>query len=354
MARKVNIYDTKTLRDRIEKENFERINLSFYRYANILDPQTLRDSMFAELSKINVLGRIYLAREGINAQISIPDFQMENFKAILESISYFENMYLNIAVESKKEAFLKLIVKVRNKIVADGLEDDSFDVTNVGTHLNAEEFNRKLEDSNTICIDMRNRYESEVGHFEKAILPDAETFRDELPEVLEILENHKDKQILLYCTGGIRCEKASAFIKHHGYNNVFQLRGGIISYAQEIKQKNLTSKFHGKNFVFDERLGEKITDEVLGHCHICNASCDTHTNCKNLGCHVLMLICDSCNSELNGCCSTDCRDILQLPEELQKDFRRKAKKSSSLVPFTKSRLKKRNYPTLNTNNIDKN
>ncbi|NCN10991.1 MAG: rhodanese-related sulfurtransferase [Leptospira sp.] len=350
MKRKFNLYDEETLKVKLDSENFARINLSFYRYVIIDNPNQTRDDLYEALANIEVLGRIYLSQEGINAQISIPDFNLDELSKVLNQFKIFENMYLNIAVESREEAFIKLVIKVRNKIVADGLEDNSFDVTDVGTHLTAEEFNRMLDEEDTICIDMRNSYESEIGHFKEAILPEAETFREELPEVLDILkESAVNKKILLYCTGGIRCEKASAFIKHHGYKDVYQLRGGIISYAQEIKSKNLPSKFIGKNFVFDSRLSEKITDDVLAKCHICDYSCDTHTNCQNPGCHVLMIICPSCSEKFNGCCSEECRDILLLPENLQKDLRRKVRIKSSLVPFTKSRAKKRSYNNLTKN-----
>ncbi len=346
MKRKFNLYHETTLKQKLASESFERINLSFYRYVIIEDTNKTRDDLYETLEPIGVLGRIYIAREGINAQISIPDFQLDEFKSKLNLFSEFQSMYLNIAVESKDEAFLKLTIKIKNKIVADGLPDSSYDVTNVGTHLNAVQFNQMLDEKDTICIDMRNSYESEIGHFEKAILPNAETFREELPEVLEILENSsKDQKILLYCTGGIRCEKASAFIKHNGYSNVFQLQGGIISYAQEIKEKNLPSKFLGKNFVFDARLSERITSDVLSQCHSCGTPFDSHTNCRNNGCHVLMIQCPTCSGKLNGCCSENCRDILLLPESIQKDLRRKNKISSSLVPFTKSKNKKKNYNT---------
>src|SRR5690606_38175713 len=123
------------------------------------------------------------------------------------------------------------------------------------------------EKKDTLVVDMRNHYESEVGHFENAICPDVDTFREALPKVADELKGQKDKNVLLYCTGGIRCEKASAYFKHQGFQKVYQLHGGIIQYAHEIKEKGLPSKFKGKNFVFDERVGERITADVLSECH---------------------------------------------------------------------------------------
>src|SRR5690606_13861973 len=164
---------------------------------------------------------------------------------------------LNVAVEQDDLSFLKLTVKVRKKIVADGLNDDRFDVTNIGIHLRAKEFNDLLEDPNTIVVDVRNHYESEIGHFEGAITRDVDTYREALPIIHEKLQEHKEtKNLLMYCTGGIRCEKASAYFKHHGFKNVYQLEGGIIEYTRQIKEEGLKSKFIGKNFVFDHRLGE--------------------------------------------------------------------------------------------------
>ncbi len=343
MFRKANIYDAETLRKRLEKENLPRRNLSFYRYVVLQEPQEFRDELYTKLNPIQVLGRIYVAREGINAQISVPEANLDQLQEILESFPELRSLYLNFAVEDKKDAFLKLTIKVRKKIVSDGLDDGTFDVTNVGTHVNGEEFNRLLKLEDTVCIDMRNAYEWEVGHFRGAILPDAQTFREELPIVLDILKDKKDKNILLYCTGGIRCEKASAYLKHHGFTKVYQLRGGIISYAREMKEKNLSSEFVGKNFVFDERLGERITDDVLGKCHICGTPCDTHTNCRNPGCHVLLILCPECSKKMNGCCSEECKTVLELPEPIQAEIRRKAKRMHSLIPYSKSRKRKTVY-----------
>jgi UPF0176 protein len=230
---------------------------------------------------------------------------------------------LNIAVEHDDHSFLKLTIKVRDKIVADGLNDDTFDATNIGIHLKAKDFNEMLEDPDTIVVDMRNHYESEIGHFTKAIKPDVDTFRESLPIIEEQLAEHKsDKKLLMYCTGGIRCEKASAYFKHKGFENVYQLEGGIIEYARQVKAEGLESKFIGKNFVFDHRLGERITDDIVSNCHQCGKPCDVHTNCANEGCHLLFIQCEECASAMEGCCSATCVGIIHMPEEEQKTIRR--------------------------------
>lgn len=320
------------------EETIKRITLSFYRYVKIENPEQLRDEMYKSWSEIQVFGRIYFAHEGVNAQLSVPETNFEVFKKTLEEDPRFAAMPLKIAVEDDGKSFYKLSIKVRQKIVADGLQDDSFDVSNVGKHLSAREFNDALSLPDTIVVDMRNHYESEIGHFENAICPDVDTFREELPVVLDMLKGKEDKKLLLYCTGGIRCEKASAFFKHHGFEDVNQLHGGIIDYARQVKAENLESKFKGKNFVFDERMGEKIGSEIISHCHQCDAMCDTHVNCANDDCHLLFLQCPSCAEKMKGCCSEACMKIIELPIEEQRKIRKGRKKVDSLAVY-KSRLR---------------
>lgn len=303
------------LKKQLEAESFQRKTLSFYRYVNIQNPQEFRDELFQDWFHLGCNGRIYVAREGINAQMSVPEHQVEAFLEHLNGLRELRNMPIKWAVEDNGKSFYKLTIKVRPKIVADGLDDHAFDVTNVGTHLSPIEFHHQLDAPETIVIDMRNHYESEVGHFENAICPDVDTFREEIEMVVENFRNEKDKKFLLYCTGGVRCEKASAYLKHHGFEDVNQLHGGIIAYAQEIKQLGLESKFRGKNFVFDERLGESINNEVIAKCHQCGKPCDTHTNCANDDCHLLFIQCDECRDHYHGCCTDECKEIIQLPME---------------------------------------
>ncbi|HPA35877.1 MAG TPA: rhodanese-related sulfurtransferase, partial [Chitinophagales bacterium] len=208
------------------------------------------------------------------------------------------------------------------KIVADGLEDDTFDASDCGVHLNAKEFNELTSRKDAILVDMRNHYESEIGHFVGAITPDVDTFRDELPLVVDMLKDKKDQPVVMYCTGGIRCEKASAWLKHNGFNQVYQLNGGIIEYARQVQQQGLENKFRGKNFVFDRRLGERISEEIIAQCHQCGKPADTHTNCRNQGCHLLFIQCEDCAKAYNGCCCEECMQVVALPEEEQKQMRR--------------------------------
>ena len=309
----------------------QRLTLSFYAYAKIENPTLFRNDLFLKWNKLDALGRIYVATEGINAQMSVPAENIDAFRETLEAYDFMKGIRLNIAVEHDDHSFLKLTIKVRHKIVADGLNDDTFDVTNKGVHLNAREFNKILEDPNTIVVDFRNHYESEVGHFTGAITPDVETFRESLPIINEQLKEFKeDKNLVMYCTGGIRCEKASAYYKHQGFKNVFQLEGGIINYAKQIKEEGLESKFIGKNFVFDHRLGERITDDIIAQCHQCGAPCDTHVNCANEACHLLFIQCDSCAEKMENSCSINCVETIYLPLEEQEN-RRKGLKNGNMI-----------------------
>ena len=311
------LYNTLSAEERaqlIDEAGKQRLTLSFYAYAKIEDPKKFRDDLFIAWNTLDALGRIYVANEGINAQMSVPADNFDAFKETLEAYDFMKGIRLNVAVEQDDHSFLKLTIKVRYKIVADGLNDETFDVTNKGIHLRAKEFNQILEDPNTIVVDFRNHYESEVGHFKGAITPDVETFRESLPIINEQLKDFKEtKNLVMYCTGGIRCEKASAYYKHQGFKNVFQLEGGIIQYAKQIKEENLESKFIGKNFVFDNRLGERITEDIVSQCHQCGKPCDNHTNCFNDGCHLLFIQCDECQAAMENCCSTECQEITHLP-----------------------------------------
>ena len=310
-----NKVDKTLLKQQILSDNRERKTLSFYSYYQLPNPKFFRDHFYILLSECEVLGRIYVAKEGVNGQMSVPADRVGDFVTAMRTITFLEQIRLNFAIEDDGKSFFKLAIKVRDKIVADGLNDQSFDVTNKGVHLNAAGFNELVKDEKTIVIDMRNHYESEVGKFKQAITPDVETFKEALPLVESMLEDKKDHNIIMYCTGGIRCEKASAYYKHKGFNHVYQLEGGIIEYARQAKEQNLENHFVGKNFVFDERLGERISEEVISNCHQCGQPSDIHTNCANDACHILFIQCESCKEVYHNTCSTKCKDFNELPEE---------------------------------------
>ncbi len=325
---------------RLMDEPFKRKTVSFYRYVNISDPQVMRDALYKEWSELNVFGRIYIANEGLNAQLSVPEFNWQKFVDQLYAHPEFNGVAFKEAIEDNGKSFYKLAVKVRKKIVADGIEDPDFNPSNTGKYLDAEGFNSMLENPETVVVDMRNHYESEVGRFENAFCPDADTFREELPEVIERLKGREDKPVLMYCTGGIRCEKASAFLKYKGFKQVYHLHGGIIQYAKEVKEKGLKSKFIGKNFVFDERVGERVTDDIIAECHQCGKPCDRHVNCKNDDCHLLFIQCEECEKSMQGCCTPECQHIAALPIDEQRKLRKgRVKNGPECLAVYKSRLR---------------
>jgi UPF0176 protein len=328
----------KELKDRLYRETDPRTTLSFYQYFHIGDPKEFRDTLYKHLHALHVFGRIYVAHEGINAQVSVPQHNFEAFKNYLHSIPPLNGVRLNIAVDDDGRSFWVLKVKTREKIVADGITDSAFDMRNKGRYVDAAEFNRLTEDPDTIVIDMRNHYEYEVGHFVNAIEVPSDTFREQLPMAVEMMKEKKDKNIIMYCTGGIRCEKASAFMLHNGFSNVFHLEGGIINYAREVKEQGLETKFIGKNFVFDDRLGERITEDIIAKCHQCGKPADTHKNCTNEGCHLLFIQCEECGQKFEGCCSQDCLDIIHLPENERKEKRKGVDKGRNI--FNKSRARR--------------
>jgi UPF0176 protein len=328
------------LKQLLFQETEFRVTVSFYQYFNVENPQLFRDELYKGLNELKVFGRIYIASEGINAQASVPQSNFELFKAFLFSFSALNGIRINIAVDDDGKSFWVLKIKIRDKIVADGIADPEFNMANKGKYVDATTFNTLADDSNTVIVDMRNHYEYEVGHFENAIEIPSDTFREQLPMAASMLENEKEKNIIMYCTGGIRCEKASAYMLHRGFKNVFHLEGGIIHYTNSVKNQSLNNKFHGKNFVFDNRLGERITDEIIATCHQCETPADDHTNCQNEACHLLFIQCKKCAEQYQGCCSQHCTDTINLPDEIQKELRKGIDKGRMVFNKSRQRLKK--------------
>ncbi len=325
----------------ISRDTRPRTTLSFYKYVQIKDPAVFRLTLLTRFTELECLGRIYVAKEGINAQMNVLTANFEALDAFLQSLPELTGVPYKIAVAEKDfSSFYKLTVKIKDKIVADGLDDSTFNVTDTGAYLTAEEINEYVDDPEAVVVDMRNAYESEIGHFQNAILPDVDTFREELKVTPELLRVHKNKKIALYCTGGIRCEKASAWLKHNGFTDVRHLRGGVIDYAHQVKEKGLPNKFLGSNFVFDERLGERVGEEIISHCHLCaTEKSDTHYHCKNQICHVLFLGCEGCVKKYNGYCGRWCQVTDKAPESAKKVFAKYYNQYFRPAQFRKGRLR---------------
>lgn len=323
-------------------EGVLRTTVSFYRYVAIADPEAFREKLVARWGALSCLGRIYVAKEGINAQMNVPAHLWDQFDAFNKTLPELQGVpYKRAVEEAEVPSFFRLAIKVKDKIVADGLEDATFDASDTGAYLTAKEMNEYIDDPDAVVVDMRNAYESEVGYFEGAIIPDVETFREELKKTPELLRVHKNKKIALYCTGGIRCEKASAWLKHNGYKNVRHLKGGIIDYKHQVERQGLSNRFKGKNFVFDERLGERIGDEIVSTCHLCRETpSDTHRHCNFLPCNILFIGCEGCVQKKAGYCGYGCQLLDKFPANIKKRYARYyAEKKHSL--FKKSPLRRK-------------
>ena len=332
-----NKINREVLKKDLLNETFQRDTVSFYKYFEIQSPTSFRDDLYKKFDRLNIFGRVYISKEGINAQISVPVSNWNEFIKKLEKIKDLKDISLKKALQDGK-SFYKLTVKVKKELVAYNVPKNSYNMQKIGKHLTAEQYNKALDSPETLIVDMRNYYESEIGRFKGAIIPNVETSKELLPKVKNLLEGKEEKKILLYCTGGIRCEKASSFLMQNGFKNVNQLQGGIIQYAHEVKEKGLESKFIGKNFVFDERLGERVTEDIISFCHICKFPCDNHTDCKNDACHILFIQCNKCSKMLKGCCSEECMNFSSLPLEKQKLLRKDPEKVVSKT-FFDSRIK---------------
>ena len=286
-------------------ENRPRQILSFYRSCRIDDPQQLRDALYLAWNPMRVLGRIYVANEGINAQLSVPQNQWQSWTDTLLKWPATDGVFINLATHSQGPSFIKLKIKVRAKIVADGLPADF--KMQPATHLTPLDFHQAVQDPDNIVVDVRNDYECETGHFLGAYLPSSERFSQVLPEIAQRFAQEKDKTLLLYCTGGIRCEKASSYLKQQGFAHVAQLRGGIIHYLNTIKCTDQPSRYHGSLFVFDDRMAEPTVQKIIAQCAQCQAPYDIHRDCNNPACHQLFIQCPTCQQQFAGCCSRACQ-----------------------------------------------
>lgn len=319
----------------VAEETFNRITVSFYRYVEIDDVQLMRDTLWKRWDELDCLGRIYVAKEGINAQMSVPEHNWDTFVEELHATKEFSEIPFKIGLVQDSKSFWKLAITVKKNIVADGLEFGEYDIENIGKHLSAAEFNEAMNDPKTVVVDMRNQYESEIGHFDGAMCHDVDTFRDQLPMVAEDIADKKDQKLLLYCTGGIRCEKASAYFKDKGFNDVNQLHGGIIAYKHQVEKEGLENKFLGSNYVFDGRDKENIGGQIISNCHQCGEKSDRHVNCANKACNLLFLQCEKCEEKMTKACSKKCKKISSMPADKQKKYYQKHGNGSQKT-FSKS------------------
>lgn len=275
----------------------------YYKFREIEDPEEFCRRHKKFCTDLGVKGRIYIGNEGINGTLGGTREQVEKYKSHLTGIEGFED------IDFKTDTcdfipFAKLICKTRDEIVS--LHVDDIDPENGGTYLEPDEWRNALEsEEDMILIDVRNDYESKIGHFEGAITPDVDNFYD-FPEWLDQFDAPKDKKVLMYCTGGIRCEKFSVLMKEKGWKNVNQLHGGILRYAREEGGTH----FKGKCFVFDDRLVVPVNEEdsePIARCEITGKPADTYINCANMECNKLFVCSEEGARIMEGCCSEECR-----------------------------------------------
>lgn len=306
----LNLYNRvskKELKKNILINEEPRFIVSFYKYFFIKSIKEYRDQIYKNFNKYHVLGRVYIADEGINAQISIPvKFYFRVIKFLYTLDSELKDLFINKSLNDNGKAFWFLSVKIKKKIVHDGIKNLLFNPKKVGIYIESNEVNMMLKDRKTIFVDMRNSYEYEIGHFPNAIQIKSQTFRDQLQKVIKVMDYAKNKKIVMYCTGGIRCEKATAWMRFNGFKNVYHLKGGIINYVHNARKNNLPILFRGSNFVFDNRMSEKISDEVISFCKQCNQPSDKYVNCSFNLCHLLFIQCKNCAINFKNCCSEKC------------------------------------------------
>jgi UPF0176 protein len=278
--------------------------ISFYKYVTIDDPENFANEHLNFCQNLGLKGKIYIASEGINGSVFGKDEILKEYKSNLTSNSLFADIYFK-ETETNKVAFNKMHVRVKNEIVNSGLFNT--DLKNTAPKLPPEQLLKFYEDKKEfIIVDARNWYESKIGRFKNAITPKITHFR-EWPKVAESLQAYKNKTIITYCTGGIRCEKASAYLREQGFKDVYQIDGGILSFIQKFPD----TYWEGGMFVFDERkVYEPNTKEELRHisnCYFCNKPTSYYINCHNIDCDKIMVCCHDCKIENNYCCSEECR-----------------------------------------------
>ncbi|RKP58063.1 rhodanese-related sulfurtransferase [Cohnella endophytica] len=282
--------------------------LLFYKYVEIPDAAALTAEHLQYCKELGIRGRILIADEGINGTLSGTFEQTEAYMTAMHANPLFSDLLFKID-PSDGHAFKKLFVRHKKELVTLRYDKKLNPHVDGGDRLNPKQFHEHLQRDDVIILDGRSGYEYDLGHFRGAIRPDLETFR-EFPEWIRnnLTEEHKDKPILTYCTGGIRCEMLTAVLKNEGFGNVYQLDGGIVTYGQDPEVQG--RGFDGNCYVFDERVSVRInqTDEhvLVGTCHHCGTPTDKYINCADDTCHLQHLVCDECESEKRGYCSTDC------------------------------------------------
>lgn len=281
----------------------------FYKYIAIEYPKQVMKWQREICQKLGLVGRILISHEGINGTLAGSVENLEEYKKLMSAHELFGEIDFKES-PGGPECFPRLMVKIRPEAVALGIPYDKLTPRQGGQHLTPTETHQLLTENpkDLVILDTRNDYEWAIGRFTNAITPDIKNFRD-LPKYLdENLDTFKDKQVLMYCTGGIRCERATAYLNEKNIaKKVYQIRGGIHRYVEEYPD----GFFRGKNYVFDGRIAVKINDDVLGSCALCAQPCDDYHNCHNAMCNKHFICCDSCIQKYEKTCSEHCKTLIK-------------------------------------------
>ncbi|MEK6801003.1 MAG: rhodanese-related sulfurtransferase [Nanoarchaeota archaeon] len=274
--------------------------LLFYKFVEMKDPERFVEEHGRFCEDLGIKGKILVAKEGINGSVSGTMEQVEKYKTELWRKKEFEDIVFK-EEEGLEHPFERMVVRTRDYIINIGKD---VDLNKKGRYIKSDELVKLYESGEDfVIVDGRNNYESEIGKFKGAVTPNIENFR-EFDKVVEQLRGFENKKIVTYCTGGIRCEKASAMLVENGFHNVYQLEGGVITFCQNFPN----TFWEGSCFVFDKRLVSKVGQETrpITKCRHCLKESDFYRNCRNKECDELMIVCDSCDSEMRGCCSEEC------------------------------------------------
>ncbi len=268
------------------------------------DLEKFRIKHLALCKRLGLKGRVLIAAEGINGNLTGEEQKIEEYKQAMQKDPLFVNVEFKEGITSKHN-FKKMFVRIRQEIVTSGF---TIDTTNKGKYLTPQELKQWYKgNEDFVIVDARNDYEYKIGRFKNAVDLNLKTFR-EFPKAIDKIKQFKNKKIITYCTGGVRCEKASAYLKQHGFSNVYQLKGGIIKYGEEVGNKH----WEGKCFVFDTRgaidIDPKEQTKPLTQCVLCNIPCDIYYNCAYTKCDERFIACETCVKTLNYCCSKACRN----------------------------------------------
>jgi len=280
----------------------------FYKYVNLEAPQRVLKWQKKICQDLGLKGRVILAHEGINATLGGSITNLERYKEIMNTVPEFEGIDYKESAGGA-DSFPRMRIIVKDEIVNLQADPVAADLKNTGIHLTPAQAHELIasKPENLVILDGRNHFEARIGKFTDAIVPNIAHFR-QFPEYIDQnVDQFKDKQVLMYCTGGIRCERASAILKSKGIaQEVYQIEGGIHRYVEQFPN----GFFRGKNYVFDNRIGVKANDDILGQCDVCEIPYDEFTNCLNASCNKHFIGCLNCIKKLENTCSPKCMELV--------------------------------------------